>query len=323
MAWIACLGECMIELREVAEAQDAPPSTGPMRRGFGGDTLNTAIYAARCGARTGVTVEYVTALGDDPYSEEMLAAWRAEGVGTRLVRRLAGRRPGLYTIRVDQAGDRSFQYWRSASAARETIRAWGVEALGAALDGCDILYFSGITLGILDDESRAGLLRIAARRRADKAAVAFDSNFRPALWRSRAEARLWAERAYAVASLALPTYDDEHRLFGDQTPVATVERLQSAGVAEVVVKNGANPCVVATAGCRSEIAPEVVARPVDTTAAGDSFNAAYMVARQSGATPEAAAAAGHGLAARVIAAPGAIVPGVPGVPGVPVPEGAG
>lgn len=120
------------------------------------------------------------------------------------MRCLAGRRPGLYTIRVDEAGDRSFHYWRSAAAARETIRAWGAEALGAAVAGCDILYFSGITLGILDDESRAGLLRIAARRRADGGSVAFDGNFRPALWRDLAEARLWAERAYAADYLALP-----------------------------------------------------------------------------------------------------------------------
>jgi 2-dehydro-3-deoxygluconokinase len=79
--------------------------------------------------------------------------------------------------------------------------------------------------------------------------------------------------------IALPTYDDEAVLWGDPSPEATVERLQAFGIPEIVVKNGPNSALVA-AGGRSEFipVPEVVV-PVDTTAAGDSFNAAYIAAR--------------------------------------------
>jgi 2-dehydro-3-deoxygluconokinase len=87
---LAAIGECMLELSEHPD--------GRITRAFGGDTLNTAVYLARLG----VPVDYITALGDDPWSEEMLAAWQAEGVGTASVLRLEGRLPGLYIIQTDE-----------------------------------------------------------------------------------------------------------------------------------------------------------------------------------------------------------------------------
>jgi sugar/nucleoside kinase (ribokinase family) len=85
MAKVASIGECMIELRHRGESD--------LELGYGGDTLNFAVYLARLTRGTGVAVDYVTALGDDPYSDAMLAMWRAEGIGCELVARLPGRLP--------------------------------------------------------------------------------------------------------------------------------------------------------------------------------------------------------------------------------------
>ena len=137
---LACIGECMIELSD-AEAG--------LTRSFGGDTLNTAIYAARTGRLQGLSVDYVTALGDDPYSAAMLAAWADEGVGTETVRRMPGRMPGLYMIRTAGEGERSFYYWRSAAAAKEMFDGADGAKLAARLRDYDWIYFSGITLGVL------------------------------------------------------------------------------------------------------------------------------------------------------------------------------
>src|SRR6516225_8357408 len=106
MTKVACIGECMIELRQSVGDQ--------LSRGFGGDTLNTAVYLARLG----LMVDYVTALGDDPISDEMIAGWAAEGVGTGWVARLPGKLPGLYLIQTDAAGERRFYHWRESSAVR-------------------------------------------------------------------------------------------------------------------------------------------------------------------------------------------------------------
>ena len=101
----------MIELREEAD--------GRLFRSFGGDTLNTAVYLARLGT----PVDYITALGDDSWSDELIAAWKAEGVGTSRILRLPGRLPGLYIIQTDLKGERRFSYWRETSAARLLFQA--------------------------------------------------------------------------------------------------------------------------------------------------------------------------------------------------------
>src|SRR3977135_3099755 len=102
MTRVACIGECMIELKQA--------KGGLFSRGFGGDTLNTAVYLARLG----VEVDYITALGDDTLSDEMIAGWEAEGIGTRRVARLSGKLPGIYMIETGEDGDRRFFHWRES-----------------------------------------------------------------------------------------------------------------------------------------------------------------------------------------------------------------
>ena len=121
MASVACIGECMVELRQAQGGQYAGQAVGQggglYSRGFGGDTLNTAVYLARLE----VKVDYLTALGDDALSDEMMAAWTAEGVGTRRVLRLPGKLPGLYMIQLDAKGERQFFHWRDSAAARRLM----------------------------------------------------------------------------------------------------------------------------------------------------------------------------------------------------------
>lgn len=302
MKRIACIGECMIELFE-----DAASGPGSMRRTYGGDTLNNAVYLARELARGQARVSYVTVLGDDPYSAEMLEGWAVEGIDTSLTERLPGELPGLYIIRVDARGEREFLYWRDRAAARQLFMTDGAADSLAALAGFDWLYFSGITLAILSAGGREKLLDLCRTIRKTGGQVVFDSNFRSRLWPDREKAREVIGEAWRHASVALPTFEDEAALFGDANAMATIARLRDAGCGEIAVKRGAEPCIVMANGVMSEVAAEPVSRVVDSTAAGDSFNAAYIGARVSGRPPFEAAKAGHALASRVIAHRGAII----------------
>lgn len=300
MLRVASLGECMIELRH-RTATD-------LDLAYGGDSLNTAVYLARLTRGREVEVNYVTALGDDAYSDAMLAMWQAEGIDCDLVARLPGRQPGLYTIRTDAHGERSFTYWRSASAARDMLRHDHAEQVATALAEIDLLYASGITLSILDPHQRAKLFALADRIRARGGRVAFDGNFRPAGWPNRDDARTAFEAMLQRTDIALPTLDDEQALFGDDDAAACADRLHNLGVAEVAIKQGAAGCLLSSAAFTGAVPAEPVSEVVDSTAAGDSFNAGYLATRLLGAEPRPAAQLGNRVAARVIAQRGAVIP---------------
>ncbi|MCJ2048633.1 sugar kinase [Methylobacterium sp. J-070] len=293
---VACIGECMVELSERAD--------GSLVRGFGGDTLNTALYLARLG----VAVDYVTALGDDVWSDEMAAAWAREGIGLRQVRRLPGRMPGLYIIRTDPAGERSFHYWRERAAARDLFAGPGAAGTRAALAAYDLVYVSGISLSLYGAGGRAALAETLAALRARGGRIAFDTNYRPRGWPDRDEARAAFRAALAMADLIFASVEDLDWLFG---AAGEAEVMRHRGRAEIVLKVSGGPGPVARVlhGADETAVPAgPVARVVDTTAAGDSFAAGYLAARLAGRAPEAAAAAAHRLAGAVIGHRGAVIP---------------
>ncbi len=300
MVRVVAIGECMIELYQAV--------AGSMVCGFGGDTLNAAVYLARLVAAHGVSVDYATALGDDPFSDEMLARWQAEGIGTALVIRLPGRLPGLYAIRTDGRGERSFYYWREAAAARDMLRGSAGENLMRRLVEYDVIYLSGITLSLLDQTSRDKLLGMLETARRLGSRVVADSNYRPRGWSGQDEARAWITELYRRTDIALPSLEDQSTLFGDHDSAAAADRLHELGVVEIAIKAAGAPCLVSWPGGRTTVPPVPVAAPVDTTAAGDAFNAGYLAARLFECDPEAAVRSGHALAAIVVRHRGAIVP---------------
>jgi 2-dehydro-3-deoxygluconokinase len=298
---VYAIGECMIELQKSGEG-----STMDYR--FGGDTLNTAVYMARLLDPATARVAYVTGLGVDGMSAEMLAAWQREGIDTACVQRLSDRLPGIYMIETDPDGERRFHYWRKDSAARHWLEAPEAGKVLVQLAAARMVYLSGISLAILSPADRELLVAALAQCRAAGGTVVFDNNYRPRLWESPETAREVYGRALAHADIALLTLDDEVALYGPADARGVIERTRALGVGEVVVKCGGDPCVVWHDGQLHEVAPEPVRDVIDTTAAGDSFGAAYMAARLSGKGPEDAARAGHRLAGTVIRHRGAIIP---------------
>ncbi len=295
---IAAIGECMIELSAVNGAAEL------RRLAFGGDTLNTAVYLARLG----VAVDYVTALGDDPYSTSMLTAWQDEGIGTGLVRRLPGRVPGLYTIELDAQGERSFYYWRDRAPAREIFTDTHRDELCAALMGYDWLYLTGISLSLYGDDGRDRLFELLRQFRGKGGKVAFDDNYRPRGWSSVELARREFRRQLALSDIVLASLDDERALHGVTGMEEAAGLIHHAGSPVVIIKDGARGCLISDGSRRAHIPAPPLARVVDTTAAGDSFNAGFLSALLGGATLPVAAQLGHACAGIVVGHRGAIVP---------------
>jgi len=273
------------------------------RLGFAGDTLNTAWYA-RALLGPGWSIDYVTALGDDRYSGEIASFLDANHIGTAYIRTIPGRRPGLYLIHQDK-GDRHFTYWRETSAAR--LLAEDKAALSAALVGADMVYFSGITMAILNPRARGRLMGAIIAARDNGARIVFDPNIRPALWTSPRVMGAVLTAAASISDVVMPTHSDEAPLFGDRSATQTAARYLELGVEEVVVKDGARAALAVTAEERAEIAPAAVPNVVDATGAGDSFNGAYLGARAAGKGLAQALETAHRVAGIVIGQKGALV----------------
>jgi 2-dehydro-3-deoxygluconokinase len=297
MTKVACIGECMIELRQ------APG--GLYSRGFGGDTLNTAVYLSRLG----MSVDYITALGDDPLSEEMIAGWQAEGVNTARVARVPGKLPGLYMIETDGSGERRFFHWRESAAARLLMDLPETGVILNSLAAYHAIYFSAITLSIYSAEGRARLFGALQRARQEGTRIAFDTNFRARGWPDLEVARAVYAQAFETADIVLASTEDLLPLWPGEGGGDNDALMARIPAKEVVLKLAEPKSIVRFAGASREVRAEPVTKPVvDTTAAGDSFAAAYLAARLAGADPATAAGAGHQLAGVVVCYPGAIIP---------------
>ena len=298
MTRVASIGECMIELKQAQGDNQG----GLYSRGYGGDTLNTSVYLARLG----VSVDYITALGDDPLSDEMVAGWKAEGVGTSRVVRLTGRLPGIYLIQTDDKGERRFFHWRENSAARRLMDLPETDDILASLASYDLVYLSAITLSLYNAEGKARLLAALRHARVGGTRIAFDTNFRVRLWPDLDIARAVYRDAFAVADMALASTEDLLPLHPGESNEDLLARISSS---EAVLKLAAPASIVRFEGASHEVKAGPVTKPVvDTTAAGDSFAAAYIFARLAGADAVEAARAGHRLASVVVCYPGAIIP---------------
>jgi 2-dehydro-3-deoxygluconokinase len=292
-----CVGEVLIELARGAD--------GRFALSCGGDTFNTAVYLARAG----LDVAFATALGDDPYSDSIVALASAEGVSSKLIFRAPGKLPPLCLVESGQGGERVVRYWGEDAPARDLFERPDWMLVAQQMVAARLIYFSGITLSLYSNNGVGRFLALLEAARQQGAKVAFDGNFRPRGWKGDlSRTRAVFMEALKRVDIALPTFDDEAVLWGDPSPETTVARLQAFGIGEIVVKNGPNSALVATAGAQQFVPVPEVMVPVDPTAAGDGFNAGYLAARLTGAAVAEAAAAAHRLAGDVIRHPGALVP---------------
>jgi 2-dehydro-3-deoxygluconokinase len=291
---IAVLGEVMIEM--------APEDGGCYRLGVAGDTFNTAAALAQLG----VSVQYLTMLGQDSYSDKVLERMAELDIGQQWVLRDAERRPGLYLIDNTPDGERQFSYWREHSAAR--LLFGSKEFLAKALqplNNIPAVYLSGITLALCTKESRACLFEFLENY---SGVIYYDCNYRPALWPDRLTAQTINETMIAMSHVYLPGLDDELSLAGSQDENSVVRRLADQKELESVMTAGASAITLISQGRVDSWRQPSVEKVVDTTGAGDSFNGGYIAARIRGNSLLRSAQFASGVASQVVAQRGGIMP---------------
>lgn len=291
----AAIGECMVEM--------APAGTdATYQMAFAGDTFNTLWYLKKL--RPTWSTQFVSRVGTDTVSYAMLQMMADAEIETQSVGRDPQRTAGLYLVSLDN-GERSFSYWRGTSAARLLAR--NPEWLEKSIGDANVVYFSGISLAILEGEGRENLLTALKSARASGKTVIFDPNLRPRLWDDTQQMKDYIMQGAQVSDIVLPSYDDEAEYFGDADVFATRNRYLNAGSTTVVVKNGPDEMICCHDGETIHVTPPVARNVVDTTAAGDSFNAGFFAGLEMYETMEDALALGAKLAGQVISKRGALV----------------
>jgi 2-dehydro-3-deoxygluconokinase len=288
---VLSIGECMLQMREERK--------GKFAQGFGGDTLNTALYLSRLG----IDAAFLTALGDDGWSDAMVAMWEKEGVDTSLVRRVPGAMPGLYVIQNQPDGERRFSYWREQSPAR-TVFDRDDPSLAQSFLKYDWIYFTGVTLSLYSRAGRDLLFDYLQRANDAGAWIVFDTNYREKGWPDRAEMDHAFRHAIEISDILFASHEDMTGVFGRSGDAM----FEIAKCVEKILKLPDASARIVWRNHDEVSAPLPVKNIIDTTAAGDSFAAAYLAARIRNKAPLVAAADGHLLANAVIQHPGAILP---------------
>jgi 2-dehydro-3-deoxygluconokinase len=286
----------------------APTGCGnSYQRAFAGDSFNTAVYLARAAIPT----TYLTRLGDDKASAEALQFMQAEGIDSSLIEIAEGCNIGLYLIDNDDSGERTFTYYRDSSPARRLFDE--PRALTASVLGADVFYFTGITLAVTRS-GRKNLLRLLAALKETGCQIIFDPNYRPRLWDDVAQARSCCLAVLRHCDLILPTQEDDLALWAIGDADQSIDFYRQLGASEVVVKGAERTVQAWTSSGRATRKAEAIAA-VDTTGAGDAFNAGYLASRLAGVNLEPSLAAAQQLAARVVQHHGAILPRQESPPG--------
>lgn len=290
------IGECMVELIQLDKKT--------CQVGFAGDTLNSLIYAKRWLPE--VTCSFFSAVGNDHFSQQMLDFFKVNDIDTSAVFRSNSKNAGIYSIVTDECGERSFDYWRDQSAAKSMMCLFHTNK--PDLDAVDMLYFSGIALGILSDGDKDELLAMLKRYRQQGKIIAFDPNYRPSMWSDVAHARYWFDKAYRVADIALPGVDDHLAIYDHRTTEQVVAYLNNLGCKEFVLKASKAGMFGYQSGMlvhRQFFNP--APKQVDSTAAGDSFAGVYLVNRLAGKDMVNSMLAADSVAREVVQHKGAII----------------
>ena len=264
---LVSLGECLVEFSRRDD--------GGFDARHAGDAFNVLFYAGRLGLRTG----FVSAVGDDLFRPMIVDGIAREGIDLSHLLKLPGMRNGLYFIELDERGEYTFHFWRSGSAATRTLLHHDLTELAEYCAGADLFLFTGVTLAIMEGSDR--LLELLMKLRG-RTRIVFDTNYRPSLWNDPELYRQRLAEILPMIDILLPTEGDLLAIFPGHSIDDICARLGSARLDTIVMKGGAKGCAHWTGSGLHWHPPAEQVTVVDTTGAGDAFNAGFLTGHLRG-----------------------------------------
>jgi 2-dehydro-3-deoxygluconokinase len=296
---IVVLGECMVEFSP--DVQE-----GSFKQSFAGEVYNTAVYLKRL-LKESTEVSILTAVGNDTMSDLMVDDFLSNSIDTSLVKRVNDRQAGAYLILTTAQGERSFVYWRDTSAAKVTISELSEKDRSKLVNQCDLFYFSGISIAILDQNERESFWQLVSDLRNAGTQIVFDSNFRSRLWQSHDDAKQQFAQAFTFSNIVFAGVEDFFLLYTLDKFSSIDNFFNDYSIDELIIKNGADGVFYRSATEQFIVGINPVDNVIDTTSAGDSFNSAFINAKMKQSSAVEAVKEGCRLSACIIQHKGAII----------------
>jgi 2-dehydro-3-deoxygluconokinase len=260
---VVAIGECLVEFNQL--------SSGLYAHSYAGDTLNTSFYASRLGMRIG----YITAIGEDPFGEDIVPLLNLEGIDHTMVATIADRSNGIYFILTEE-GEKRYHFLRRDSAATRMLEHQNLDVLRTYIDSSHWLHLSLTSIGIQHDKQK--LFELLEDIGDTK--ISFDANYRASVWPSTSAARECYERMLPYVTMLFVTDTDHETMYGESDFFDAIRRYQSLGVARLAYRMGKNGSVLFDGKAQSMPAHDALV--VDTTGAGDAFNAGFLYSSRNG-----------------------------------------
>ncbi len=236
---------------------------------FGGDTYNSAVYFSRL-TNNKTNTFYSTALGKDNFSKKMISRFKNENIKCDYIRTDGENPPGLYSIEINEKGERSFSYWRDQSPSKYIFLGSKGKKLVKDINNADVFYYTGISAGILDEKQRKDLIKIGSTA----TICGFDFNYRSQLHYNKKVSQLLFNEINNRVDIHFVSFDDARELFKIKNPLEIFEIInEKKNLILIRYKNS-----IIFKNKQQEIKTVTVphGEVVDTTAAGDAFNGSFL-----------------------------------------------
>lgn len=257
----------MIELN--GDISSLENNSSNMKINFGGDTYNSAVYFSRL-TNNKTNTFYSTALGKDNFSKKMISRFKNENIKCDYIRTDGENPPGLYSIEINEKGERSFSYWRDQSPSKYIFLGSKGKKLVKDINNADVFYYTGISAGILDEKQRKDLINIGSTA----TICGFDFNYRSQLHYNKKVSQLLFNEINNRVDIHFVSFDDARELFKIKNPLEIFEIInEKKNLILIRYKNS-----IIFKNKQQEIKTVTVphGEVVDTTAAGDAFNGSFL-----------------------------------------------
>lgn len=292
---IVFIGEAMLEL--------VNNDDNTLKKSFAGDAYNSSVYLKR--AYPDNDVSFMTSVGADVLSRSFTEELHEESINNNVIGFSPNNHIGVYMVLNDEFGERSFLYWRNDSAAKSMMTSLSETQLNAPFN---TVFFSGITLAILNSDQRSLFFSHIKKLKSDGALIIFDPNYRAKLWENEETAKRAMQSAYEVSDWLMPGVDDFAALYGLNDVESCLTFCKQFDFKELVLKQGEKAVHIINGDGVTVVQIEPSTNVVDTTSAGDAFNGVYIGARLNGNNANNATTLASYAAKQVIETPGAIMP---------------